>query len=66
MSSRSDGAGRKIQEGITATFCPIYKFDTVEKLLADPSLFKSPVVRDQKRATAGFHPDIWKKWLAAK
>ncbi len=41
-------------------------FDPVEKLLADPSLFKTPVVRDQKRATAGFQPDIWKQWLASK
>lgn len=42
------------------------KFDIAEKLLADPSLYRTPIVRDQKRAAAGYQPDIWKKWLAEK
>lgn len=41
-------------------------FDPVEKLLEDPSLFKTPIVRDRNRATAGYQPDTWKRWLADK
>ncbi|HMU83606.1 MAG TPA: arsenate reductase family protein [Leptospiraceae bacterium] len=40
------------------------KFNIAEKLLEEPRLFKTPIVRDAKRATAGFAPEIWKKWLS--
>lgn len=40
------------------------KFDIVKKVLEDPSLFRTPIVRDGKRATVGYKPDIWKQWLA--
>lgn len=33
-----------------------------EKLLLNPSLFKTPVVRNGSKATVGFCPDIWKTW----
>ena len=33
-----------------------------EKLLENPSLFKTPIVRNGKQATIGFCPDIWKSW----
>lgn len=33
-----------------------------EKLLEDPYLIKTPVVRNGKQATVGFQPDIWKSW----
>lgn len=33
-----------------------------EKLLENPSLFKTPIVRDAKKATVGYVPDIWKEW----
>ncbi len=33
-----------------------------EKLLENPSLFKTPIVRNGKQATVGFCPDIWKTW----
>lgn len=36
--------------------------DREEKLLAHPQLFKTPVVRNGKKATIGFQPDIWKDW----
>lgn len=39
------------------------KFDIPRKLLEDPSLFKTPIVRDGKKATAGFQPEIWKAWI---
>jgi len=37
-------------------------FDIEEKLLAEPLLFKTPIVRFQTKATLGFQPEIWKKW----
>jgi arsenate reductase-like glutaredoxin family protein len=39
------------------------KFNTAEKLLESPLLFKTPVVRDGKRATVGYAPDVWERWI---
>jgi arsenate reductase-like glutaredoxin family protein len=39
-------------------------YDKEETLLANPLLFKTPIVRDGKRATVGYVPDIWKNWIA--
>lgn len=36
--------------------------DIEEKLLDNPNLFKTPVVRNGKLATVGYQPDIWKDW----
>ena len=36
--------------------------DKVEKLLENPMLFKTPIVRNGKAATVGYCPDIWKTW----
>lgn len=33
-----------------------------EKLLENQSLFKTPIVRNGKKATVGYQPDIWKNW----
>ncbi|MCX8130578.1 MAG: ArsC family transcriptional regulator [Clostridia bacterium] len=33
-----------------------------ETLFKNPRLYKTPIVRNGKLATAGFHPDIWKVW----
>ncbi len=33
-----------------------------EKLLENPSLFKTPIVRNGKLATVGYCPDMWKNW----
>ncbi|MBQ7117932.1 MAG: ArsC family transcriptional regulator [Clostridia bacterium] len=33
-----------------------------EKLLENQELFKTPIVRNGKKATLGFCPDEWKKW----
>jgi arsenate reductase-like glutaredoxin family protein len=38
--------------------------DRIERLLIDdPLLLRTPIVRDGKRATIGFQPDVWKQWL---
>lgn len=33
-----------------------------EKLLENPALFKTPIVRNGKKATVGYCPEIWKVW----
>lgn len=33
-----------------------------EKLLENQELFKTPIVRNGKKATLGYCPDIWKEW----
>ena len=33
-----------------------------EKLLENQELFKTPIVRNGKKATLGYCPDEWKKW----
>lgn len=33
-----------------------------EKLLENPKLFKTPIVRNGKQATVGYAPEIWKTW----
>ena len=40
--------------------------DRVEKLLEEPWLFRTPVVRNGKQATVGYCPDVWKTWEAPK
>lgn len=36
--------------------------DKEEKLLENPKLLKTPIVRNGKKATIGFLPEIWKTW----
>ena len=33
-----------------------------DKVFDDPSLMKTPVVRNGKQATVGYCPEIWKTW----
>ena len=33
-----------------------------EKLLENPVLFRTPIVRNGKEATVGYHPEIWETW----
>ncbi|MCX7614301.1 MAG: arsenate reductase family protein [Clostridiales bacterium] len=39
-----------------------YDSDKEEKLLNNPSLLKTPIVRNGKQATVGYQPDVWKTW----
>ena len=36
--------------------------DKLEKLLDDPTLLRTPIVRNGKQATVGYHPEIWETW----
>lgn len=33
-----------------------------EVLFKNPKLFNSPIVRNGRKATVGYQPDIWKTW----
>jgi arsenate reductase-like glutaredoxin family protein len=34
----------------------------MEKLYEIPELIKTPIVRNGKKATVGYCPEIWKEW----
>lgn len=36
--------------------------DKLEKILENPQVIKTPVVRNRKQSTLGYQPDVWKKW----
>ncbi len=36
--------------------------DKFEKLLEDPRLLNTPLVRNGKAATVGYQPEVWKTW----
>lgn len=36
--------------------------DKLEKVLENPQVIKTPVVRNGKKSTLGYQPDVWKKW----
>ncbi|MCL1834785.1 MAG: ArsC family transcriptional regulator [Oscillospiraceae bacterium] len=39
-----------------------HETDKEEKLLENPSYIKTPIVRNGKKATVGYCPDVWKEW----
>ena len=39
-----------------------YDTDKEEKLLENPKFIKTPIVRNGKKATVGYTPDVWKNW----
>ncbi len=39
-----------------------YDADKFEKLLEDPTLIRTPVVRNGKQATVGYCPEVWETW----
>ncbi|MCL2225571.1 MAG: ArsC family transcriptional regulator [Defluviitaleaceae bacterium] len=38
------------------------KTDVEERLLENPTMFKTPIVRNGKKATIGYQPDVWAEW----
>lgn len=36
--------------------------DKLEKILENPTVIKTPIVRNGKLSTIGYQPDVWKKW----
>ena len=38
------------------------KEDIEERLLENPDMFKTPIVRNGKKATIGYQPETWAQW----
>ena len=36
--------------------------DKEEKILDNPQVIRTPIVRNGKKATIGYCPDVWKEW----
>ena len=36
--------------------------DLEERLMDSPSMIKTPIVRNGKKATVGYAPDVWEVW----
>jgi arsenate reductase-like glutaredoxin family protein len=45
-----------------ALFQYIADEDKFSKLLENPQILKTPIVRNGKQATLGYLPDVWKMW----
>ena len=39
-----------------------YEQDIIDKLFETPTLYATPIVRNGKHVTIGYHPEIWKDW----
>jgi len=40
-----------------------YDADREQKLLENPALFRTPIVRNGKQATVGYCPEVWEAWV---
>ena len=53
-------------DGIDKDLLALIKYttdeDKLEKVLGNPQVIKTPVVRNGKQSTLGYQPDIWKGW----
>ena len=36
--------------------------DRLLKILENPQVIRTPIVRNGKQSTIGYQPDVWKKW----
>jgi len=36
--------------------------DKEQRLLNNPAMFKTPIVRNGRKATIGYQPDVWSGW----
>ncbi|MDR0917111.1 MAG: ArsC family transcriptional regulator [Oscillospiraceae bacterium] len=39
-----------------------YETDVEEKLLENPRMLRTPIVRNGRQATVGYCPDVWATW----
>ena len=37
--------------------------DVEERLLDNPGMFKTPIVRNGRKATVGYKPEVWAEWI---
>lgn len=51
----------KAKEAATLTYLAFAE-DKAQKLLENPKLMRTPVVRNGRQATVGYCPEIWESW----
>ena len=49
-------------EAVLCNLQRAYDADREARLLEDPTLLKTPIVRNGKQATVGYRPDVWETW----
>ncbi|TAH64516.1 MAG: ArsC family transcriptional regulator [Anaerolineaceae bacterium] len=49
-------------KNLMALFRHLSDEDKEEKMLENPILLKTPIVRNGKQATVGYNPEVWKDW----
>ncbi len=58
----ADRSGAETDQDILALIKYIADEDKLEKVLENPQVIKTPVVRNGKQSTLGYQPDVWKGW----
>ena len=62
LRSCADRSGAETDQDTLALIKYIADEDKLEKILENPQVIKTPVVRNGKQSTLGYQPDVWKGW----
>ena len=62
LRSCADRSGAETDQDILALIKYIADEDKLEKVLENPQVINTPVVRNGKQSTLGYQPDVWKGW----
>ena len=62
LRSCADRSGAETDQDILALIKYTADEDKLEKVLENPQVIKTPVVRNGKQSTLGYQPDVWKGW----
>ena len=67
VAQANGGIGNMLDQGAKdkdtlALIMNIAEEDRVEKILENQQVIRTPVVRNGKKSTLGYQPDVWKKW----
>ena len=62
LRSCADRSGAETDQDTLALIKYIADEDKLEKVLENPQVIKTPVVRNGKQSTFGYQPDVWKGW----
>ena len=57
-----DSKGTDLQKQTLALLDALVDWQKEDKLFENQQLFKTPIVRNGKKATVGYQPEIWKTW----
>ena len=62
LRSCTDRSGAETDQDILALIKYTADEDKLEKVLENPQVIKTPVVRNGKQFTIGYQPEVWKGW----